>query len=106
MVRLPFCSRAVCLPVLARLHLPGKGNGPGKVETASALISQLALAFPDRAVHVVADAAYHGPALRTLPGNVNWTCRIPRNAVLYDLAPPRTGRRGRPAQRGPARHRR
>ena len=99
-VRLPFCSRAVCLPVLARLHLPGKGNGPGKVETASALISQLALAFPDRAVHVVADAAYHGPALRTLPGNVTWTCRIPRNAVLYDLAPPRTGRRGRPRTKG------
>jgi hypothetical protein len=106
-VQLPFCSRAVCLPVLARLHLPGKGNGPGKAETAAALISQLALAFPDRAVHVVADAAYHGPALRTLPGNVTWTCRIPRNAVLYDLAPPRTGRRApAPHQRGPARHRR
>ena len=40
------------------------------------------------------------PALRTLPGNVTWTCRIPRNAVLYDLAPPRTGRRGRPRTRG------
>jgi hypothetical protein len=99
-VRLPFCTRAVCLPVLARLHLPGKGKGPGKVEMAAALISQLALAFGDRAVHVVADAAYHGPALRTLPGNVTWTCRIPRNAVLYDLAPPRTGRRGRPRTKG------
>src|SRR6266568_8553806 len=61
-VRLPFCSRAVCLPVLARLHLPGKGNGPGKVEMAAALVSQLAAAFPERTVHVVADAAYHGPA--------------------------------------------
>jgi hypothetical protein len=48
----------------------------------------------------VADAACHGPALRTLPGNVTWTCRIPRNAVLYDLAPPRTGRRGRPRSKG------
>lgn len=99
-VRLPFCTRAVCLPVLARLHLPGKGKGPGKVEMAAALISQLALAFPDRRVHVVADAAYHGPALRTLPGNVTRACRIPRNAVLYDLAPPRTGRRGRPRTKG------
>jgi len=99
-VRLPFCSREVGLPVLARLHLPGKGNGPGKVEVAAALVSQLALAFPGRMVHVVADAAYHGPALRTLPGNVTWTCRIPRNAVLYDLAPPRTGRRGRPRTKG------
>lgn len=99
-VRLPFCARAVGLPVLARLHLPGKGNGPGKVETAASLVSQLALAFPGRLVNVVADAAYHGPALRALPENVTWTCRIPRNAVLYDLAPPRTGRRGRPRSRG------
>ena len=99
-VKLPFCTRAVCLPVLARLHLPGKGNGPGKVEMAAALVSLLALAFPGRMVHVVADAACHGPALRTLPGNVTWTCRIPRNAVLYDLAPPRTGRRGRPRTKG------
>src|SRR6266702_777143 len=89
-VKLPFCTRAVCLPVLARLHLPGKkkGEGPSKVDTAAALVSQLALAFPGRIIHVVADAAYHGPALRTLPGNVTWTCRIPANAVLYDLAPP------------------
>ncbi len=100
LVRLPFCSREVGLPVLARLHLPGKGTGPGKVETAAALVSQLALAFPARLVHVVADAAYHGPALRTLPENVTWTCRIPRNAVLYALAPPRTGKRGRPRTKG------
>ena len=65
LVRLPFCSREIGLPVLARLHLPGKGAGPGKVETAAALVRQLALAFPGRMVHVVADAAYHGPALRT-----------------------------------------
>ena len=100
LVRLPFCSREVGLPVLARLHLPGKEQGPGKVETAAALVRLLALAFPGRLVHVVADAAYHGPALRGLPGNVTWTCRIPRGAVLYDLAPPRTGKRGRPRTKG------
>jgi DDE superfamily endonuclease len=124
LVRLPFCSREVGLPVLARLHLPGKkdkspangagarkkgtrekpgrekGKGPGKVDAAAALVTQLALAFPGRLVHVVADAAYHGPALRGLPGNVTWTCRIPRNATVYDLAPPRTGKRGRPRTKG------
>ena len=68
-------------------RLRGKGEGPGKVETAAVLVSQLALTFPGRMVHVVADAAYHGPALCTLPANVTWTCRIPRNAALYDLAP-------------------
>jgi DDE superfamily endonuclease len=99
-VRLPFCSREVGLPVLARLHLPGKGSGPSKVEMAAGLVTLLALAFPGRTVHVVADAAYHGPALRDLPSSVTWTCRLPRNAVLYDLAPPRTGRRGRPRIKG------
>jgi SRSO17 transposase len=73
---------------------------PSKVDTAAALVTLLANAFPDRTVHAVADAAYHGPALRALPGNVTWTCRIPRNARLYAPAPPRTGKRGRPWTKG------
>ncbi|HEY8641494.1 MAG TPA: transposase [Candidatus Dormibacteraeota bacterium] len=99
-VQLPFCSRAWCLPVLARLHLPGKGAGPSKVTVAAELVALLADAFPGRRLNVVADAAYHGPALRDLPANVTWTCRLPRTAVLYGLAPPRTGRRGRPRTKG------
>jgi hypothetical protein len=108
-VRLPFCSREVALPALARLRLPGRYRrgrrpdaslGPGTVEIAAALVTRLALAFPGRAARVVADGAYHGPALRTLPPNVTWTCRIPRNAVLYAPPPPRTGRRGRPRAKG------
>ena len=56
-VRLPFCSRAWCLPVLARLHLPGKNAGPSKVSVAAQLVALLAAAFADRRLHVVADAA-------------------------------------------------
>jgi hypothetical protein len=109
LARLPFCSREVALPVLARLRLPGRYRhgrrpdaslGPGTVEIGAALVTRLALAFPGREIHVVADGAYHGPALRALPPNVTWTCRIPRNAVLRGLAPPRTGRRGRPRTKG------
>jgi hypothetical protein len=70
----------------------------GNCFVTAALVTLLALAFPDRTVHVVPDAACHGPALRDLPASVTWTCRLPRNAVLYDLAPPRTGKRG-PAPR-------
>ena len=124
LVRVPFCSREIGLPVLVRLHVPekkdkkskkgakgaagkqpakaGKKEGPSKAGTAAALVTLLAGAFPDRTVHAVADAACHGPALRSLPGNVTWTCRIPRNATLYDLAPPRTGKRGRPRTKGTA----
>lgn len=86
--------------MLARLHLPGKNAGPSKVMVARDLVTILAAAFPGRTLHVVADAAYHGPALRELPSNVTWTCRLPKTAVLYDLAPPRTGRRGRPKTKG------
>lgn len=127
LVRVPFCSREIGLPVMIRLHVPekkdrkakgkkgaagakaakgtagkqaAKEKGPSKVDTAAALVSLLAGAFPDRTVHAVADAAYHGPALRELPRNVTWTCRIPRNAKLYAPAPPRTGKRGRPRAKG------
>jgi hypothetical protein len=110
-VSLPFCSRPVCLPVLARLHVPGKGKAAGKarkrdpapastVSVAAGLVTLLAAAFPGRVVHVVADAHYHGPALRSLPQTVTWTTRLPRNAVLFDLAPPRVRKPGRPPRKG------
>jgi hypothetical protein len=102
-VRLPFCTRPVCLPVLARLVPAGKTTVPArvrkrkraaplpgtKIPAAAGLITQLATAFPGRAVNVVPDAAYRGPALRDLPPAVTWTCRLHANAVLYDLAPSR-----------------
>jgi len=109
-VALPFCSRPACLPVLARLHVPGTGRqgrrarrqapAASTVTTAAALVTLLAGAFPGRAVHVVADAHYHGPALRDLPQQVTWTTRLPRNAVLYRLAPPRVRKPGRPPRKG------
>jgi DDE superfamily endonuclease len=112
-VRLPWCTRPVCLPVLARLYIPGRGEArrrgragtvvvPGsKVAVAAALVTALAGALPGRTLHVVGDAAYHGPALRHLPGQVTWTCRLPKNAVLHALPPPRApGTRGRPRSKG------
>jgi DDE superfamily endonuclease len=100
-VHLPFLTRPVCLPVLGRLVPAGqkprprtsvraqrKTSAPGsKTAAAVALVTLLAAAFPGRPVHVVADALYHGPALRQLPATVTWTTRLPANAVLYALAP-------------------
>jgi hypothetical protein len=109
-VRLPFCSRPACLPVLARLHVPGKGTArkprrqaapASTVSAAAALVTLLAGAFPGRRVDVVADAHYHGPALRTLPASVTWTTRLPKNAVLYQLAPPPVRKPGRRPRKGP-----
>lgn len=97
-VQLPLLTRPVCLPVLFRLWRPK--SGISKVDHAVALVALLAAAHPDRKLHVVGDAAYHGPACKTLPRRVSWTCRLPANATLYDLAPPRTGKRGAPRKKG------
>jgi hypothetical protein len=114
-VQLPFCTRPVCLPVLARLVLAGKTKVPArrrkgekaaplpgtKVSAAAGLVTLLAAAFPGRAIDVVADAAYRGPALKHLPPAVTWSCRLHANSVLYDLAPPRPpGTKGRPRRKG------
>ena len=97
-VTLPFGCRPTCLPVLFRLW-GGKGTTT-PVELARTLVGLLARAFPDRAIHLVADAAYHGKPLPDLPGRVTWTTRIQRNGVLYQPPPPPTGKRGRPRTKG------
>lgn len=92
----PFCSHPVCLPVLLRLWR-GKGTA-SPVRLAGELISVLAQAFAGRRIHAVGDAAYHGKPL--LIAGATITTRLPANAVLYALAPPRTGKRGRPRLKG------
>jgi hypothetical protein len=96
-VTLPMMTRPVCLPVLFRLYKP---KGVTKLVLARQLIDTLAGCYPDRGIHVVADAAYAAGELRHLPAWVSVTSRLRKNAVLYDLTPPRTGRRGRPRLKG------
>lgn len=95
-VGLPFCSHPVCLPILFRLWA-GKGAA-SPVELAGDMLAVLRKAFPHRLIHAVGDAAYHGGPL--LVAGTTITTRLPANAALYQPAPPRTGRRGRPAKKG------
>ena len=95
-VRLPFCSHPVCLPILFRLWA-GKGTA-SPVELAGDMFIVLTKAFPHKRIHLVGDAAYHGKQL-LVPGTTI-TTRLPANAALHAPAPPRTGRRGRPAKKG------
>ena len=79
LVRLPFCAHPVCLPVLLRLW---RGRGTASpVQLARELILLLAQEFPDRCIHAVGDAAYHGKALLVERSTV--TTRLPANAALY-----------------------
>ena len=106
-VHVPFLDRAVFLPVLFRLHVPNSAKRPSPDATGSKnaqareMVNLLSRAFPERRIHVVADALYRGPAWRDLPGNVTFTSRPPSNAVLYDGPPPPTDKRGHPAWKGP-----
>lgn len=56
--------------------------------------------FPTRVVELIMDGAYATKAWRGLPGRVTVTTRMRSNAAVFALAPPRTGRRGRPALKG------
>ena len=73
-VRLPFCSHPVCLPILFRLWA-GKGTA-SPVELAGDMLAVLAKAFPHKRIHLVGDAAYHGKPLlvpaTTGHCQVNW----------------------------------
>jgi hypothetical protein len=96
-VELPFLSRPVCLPVLARLWRPRR---TGKIAYAREMAELIAARHPDRGVHVVGDAAYVGEHLRGLDTQITWTSRLKVTSVLHELPPPRTGRSGRPRTKG------
>jgi DDE superfamily endonuclease len=99
-VRLPFLTRPVALPVAARLW-QGKGMA-SRTDLALDMVHDLAAILPDRAMHVVGDAAYHSGKVANLPASVTFTTRLPHNAALSAPTPPRTGRRGRPRKKGVA----
>ena len=100
-VTLPFLSRPVALPVLAGLvHKDIKPAGASRLVLARQMTAALARALPGRHIHVVADAAYAGKELCRLPATVTWTTRLRKDAALYELPGPRTGKRGRPRAKG------
>ncbi|WP_242606845.1 IS701 family transposase [Protofrankia symbiont of Coriaria ruscifolia] len=98
-VTVPMLDRPVCLPVLARLVCKGTTSA-SRLWLAARMVEKLAATLPGRTVHAVGDAAYAGDELRTLPTSVTWTTRLRKDAALFRLAPPRTGRRGRPRKKG------
>jgi hypothetical protein len=98
-VHLPFVRRAVCLPILARLWLPGDRDHTPLV-LARELVDLVTAHLGDRPVHLVGDAAYIGKPLQGLPAHLTVTARLRSDAALYRPAPPPTGRPGRPRVKG------
>jgi hypothetical protein len=97
-------GRPIGLPILFRLFQPKDAkhpDRPSQPELARTLIDMILARFATRAVELVMDGAYATKAWRGLPDRVTVTTRMRANAAVFALAPPRTGRRGRPALKGP-----
>jgi hypothetical protein len=98
-VRLPAVRRPVAIPVLAKLVIKDTSSA-SRLWLARQMTGLPADAPPGRHIRVVADSAYAGGELKKLLGAVTWTTRLRKDAALYGLPPARTGRRGRPRQKG------
>ena len=96
-------GRSVCLPVLFRLFRPRDEPHPERAsqpELARAIVELVLRRFPGRRLQLVFDGAYATRAWHGLPEHVTITTRLRGNAALYELAPPPTGKRGRPRLKG------
>lgn len=95
-VQPPWGGCPLGLPVNVRVHHKG---GPTTVALAIEMIAEVAGWLPGRSFHLHADGAYTTLVGADLPRTVV-TSRMRRDAALYEPAPPRTGRRGRPRTKG------
>jgi len=102
-VPVPFCpNHILCLPLLARLHLPGKAQ-PSCARLARQMLLEVQGWFPGRELVLVGDGAYAcRAALDPLPAGVTFVGRLRGDAALYDPRPARAapGRRGPKAKKG------
>jgi len=73
---------------------------PSKAELARRLLDLVGARYPRRRIELVCDSAYATRALAGLPERVRVTARLRANASLHAPKPPRTGGRGRPAEKG------
>ena len=103
-VQLPCLGdRPVGLPILFRLFRPKDQEHPDQPSQpvlARTLIDMILARFPERVVELVMDGAYATKAWRALPERVTVTTRMRCNAAVFELAPPKTGKRGRPPLKG------
>ena len=95
-VRPPWGGQPIGVPVGVRLH---RKKGPTTLDLAGEMITEIASWLPRRAFSLCADGAYASLARRGCP-RTTLTSRMRRDAALYEAAPPRTGKPGRPRKKG------
>jgi hypothetical protein len=80
-----------------RLHR--KKDTTSTVEHVEQMLRELAQWLPDRDLHLSADGAYASVAGADVP-RTHITSRMRRDAAIHQLAPPPTGKPGRPRTKG------
>jgi DDE superfamily endonuclease len=93
----------LALPLLARLHLPGK-HQPSCADLARDMVTEVLGWYPGRRFTLVGDGAYACKGLLgPLDERVTFVGRLRGDSALYDPRVPRrpSGRRGRKAKKGP-----
>jgi hypothetical protein len=101
----PWGGEPLALPVMVCLHRKRKEEQRegeeelSLIELAAWMVFRLIEWLPNHRFRLVADGAYASLLRYQFPRTAVIT-RIRRDAALFDLAPPRTGRRGRPRTKG------
>jgi hypothetical protein len=93
----------VALPLLARLHLPGKGQ-PSCGKLAREMLAEVMGWFPNHNFTLVGDGAYAcKELLRDWPEQATFVGRLRGDAALYDPKVPEQpkGKRGQKPKKGP-----
>ena len=96
-------EQILCLPLSARLHLPGAAN-PSGVDLAAEMLAEVLRWFPDRQIVLIGDGGYAGHGLLgDLDRRVQYVGRMRGDAEIYDpqVPPQPAGKRGRKPQKGP-----
>jgi len=105
---IPFLKRMVALPFLTVLTWSEKRARELKIrhkspqKCAAQVVCLLRSWIPSRQMRLVVDAGYACVELFTqcIKYKVTLITRLRANARLFDLPPPRTGKKGRPAKKG------
>jgi hypothetical protein len=102
-IRIPGTHKIYCLPIHAKLHLPGKGR-PSEAALAKQMLDDLLAWFPDRTLVFLGDGAYSAKnLLGDLNPRVTHVGVMRADAAIYDPCPPKQSKskRGRKPQKGP-----
>lgn len=93
----PWGAMPIGLPINVRVRR--KDDGPTTVEHARQMLIEIACWLPDRHFQLACDGAYANLCGTNLE-RMQVTSRLRRDAAVYELTPPRTGKRGRPRKKG------